>query len=97
MFFGSVQRKNFGQDLDSTKMASNRFENFEQVQILIVQKIFFNIPAQTFFAPLQSMIMQHITPYVSTDYAVHFELRKANPGLPQFKKVGRIWSPKCVL
>ncbi len=40
--FGSVQRKNFGQDLVSTKMGSSRFENFEQVQILIVQKIFFS-------------------------------------------------------
>jgi hypothetical protein len=79
-FFGSVQRKIFGQDLDSTKMGSNRFENFEQVQILIVRKIFLNIPAQKFFGLVQSMIMWDITRYVSTDYTVHFGPRTANPG-----------------
>jgi hypothetical protein len=61
-------------------MGSNRLENLEHVQILIVQKIFFNIPAQKFFGPVQSMITRHITRYVRTDYAVHFGPRTANPG-----------------
>jgi hypothetical protein len=84
-FFGSVQRKNFGQDLDSTKMGSNRFENFEQVQILIVRNIFFNISAQKLFGLVQSIITRHITRYVSTDYAVHFGPCKANPGVAKYR------------
>jgi hypothetical protein len=62
-------------------MGSKRFESFKQVQILIVWKIFFNIPAQTFFGPVQTKITRHITQYVSRDYAVFFRPRKANPGV----------------
>jgi hypothetical protein len=52
----------------------------DQVQILIVRKIFLNIPAQKCFGPVQTKITRHITRYVSTDYAVLFGLCKANPG-----------------
>jgi hypothetical protein len=42
-------------------MGSKRFENFEQVQILIVSKFFFNIRAQKFFG---------------LDYAAHYAVCK---------------------
>jgi hypothetical protein len=86
-FFGLVQRKNFGQVLDSTKMDLKRFESFKQVQILIVWKIFLNIPAQKFFGPVQTRITRHITRYVSTDYAVLFGPRKGNPGSDNAQKI----------
>jgi hypothetical protein len=69
-------------------MGSKRFESFKQVQILIVWKIFFNIPAQKFFGPVQTKITQHITLYVSTDYAVLFGPRKANPEDVEFSNAG---------
>jgi hypothetical protein len=59
-FYGSVQRQNFGQDFDRTKMGLKRFENFEQVQILIVWKKFFNIPSQKIFGSVQRKITRHI-------------------------------------
>jgi hypothetical protein len=79
-FLGLVQKKNFGHDLESTKKGSKRFENFKQVQILIVWKIFFNIPAQKVFGLAQRKNTRHVTQYVSTDYAVPFGSFTANPG-----------------
>jgi hypothetical protein len=61
-------------------MGSKRFENFEQIQILIESIIFFNIPAQKFFVTVQRKNMRPIMWYVSSDYAAHFVPRTANTG-----------------
>jgi hypothetical protein len=70
-------------DLKAAKSSPKKLKNFKLVQILIVQKMFFNILAQKFFGPVQRRITRYIAWYVSTDYAVLFGPRTANPGLGQ--------------